>query len=107
MDRVIYAARAARSYEQASTGDEKTAAEAQLVRYAAPLPQMLLWVSDWGLAMYDAYGGIEYPAYYAPTVAATTHLRRPPRPQRRRPTPATTSRSRSRSPSRSPSRSRR
>jgi len=73
MDRALDSARAARSYQEASTNDERSAAETQLVRLASPLPKMLLWVGDWGLAMYDAYGGIEYPVYYAaPAAAATT-----------------------------------
>jgi hypothetical protein len=74
MGRVLGIAVGLQEYDSAATDAEKTQAAEDVVRLSAPLAQKVLHVTDWGLATYYAYGGVEYPVYYAttPTAATTT-----------------------------------
>jgi hypothetical protein len=74
MDRVVRIAQTLEQYDAATTGEDRSAAARRIVRLADPLARYVLHVGDWAVSLYCAYGGVEYPVYYAPTAstAATT-----------------------------------
>ena len=72
MDRVLGIAIGLQEYDAAGTDEEKTEAAEDVVRLSEPLAKKVLHVTDWGLEVYLAYGGVKYPEYYAPTTTAAT-----------------------------------
>ena len=72
MGRVAGIAVGLEQYDSAATDADKTKAAQDVVRLSAPLAEKVLHVTDWGLALYYAYGGVKYPAYATTTAATTT-----------------------------------
>ncbi len=72
MHRVLGIALGLQEYDSATTDEEKTKAATEIARLSAPLTEKVMHVTDWGLSLYCAYGGVEYPEYYATTATTTT-----------------------------------